>query len=277
MQTNRSVYNVAKMLIKLKRNFQVSYSNYTMMIEKENGDKIKGAASMKSKRFFAAMAKLKKRAKECPDILKGMKEHRIQKHHTSYFNSLFFKQPLFFENIYAVDITNAYPTVLRNEGFINDEIWQYLQKIDKKDRLAAIGSLASKKETNIFEEGRIIASDQTEAETAFIFKYAVNTVDYLINKAVDLSEDETFLFYWFDCLYFTEKPNNLHLIEGLFKANDLELHTKEIKNFYMNKDERNILIQFEERNKKGKFENKVFFLPQTLRPKEFKYLKPKTI
>lgn len=276
METNSSVYNKAKLLIQLKRNFKLSYSNYTMNIEKENGTKFKGAAEAKSIRFFALAKMLEKEVKQKPQLLEEIKNHKVQKWNQNYFYSLLFNSPIYSDEIYAVDITNAYPTVLFNSGLISEELFERINKAPKKDRLAAIGALASKKETVIFEKGKVVDNSKTEKDTSFIFNYCVKFVDYAINKMIDLTEHETFLFYWFDCLYFIEKPKEIKEINNFFKVNGLELHEKKIKEFEMKKDKQNMFISFlEYSNSKSKFERKQFIFPQKLRAQEIEILKRK--
>lgn len=274
METNSSVYNKAKLLIDLKQDFILTLSNYTTKVE--IGEiKHTGAAQRRSNAFFGLSNKLKKEVLSSPE-LDYIKNHSLQKWEQNYFYSLVFNAPIYSDEIFAVDITNAYPSVLKNSGLISESLFKEMNKYSKADKLGALGSLASKKEIITFEKGKPINTEVEEKETAFIFNYCVKYVDKLIYKAMEFTELDSFLFYWFDCLYFIEKPKELNIIKELFKVNGLELHEKQIVDFEMFKNKKEMKIEFKEfSNKKGVFERKIFNIPLKLSNQEIKTLNKK--
>jgi len=111
METNSSVLKKFRLLLRLKKTFTFKFSNYASSIEDEDGNTIsKGAASMKSKQFFGVAKTIEKEVKENPEKLKEIENHPIQNWEQNYFNTLYFKEPIKSETIYAIDITSAYPT-----------------------------------------------------------------------------------------------------------------------------------------------------------------------
>lgn len=109
---------------------------------------------------------------------------------------------------FAIDITKAYWFTAYKECFISGEIFKegLKRKYSKKARLIALGCLATKPLISEFENGTYKNVDVCDLETAPIFykcAEVVNTLMLLLKNTLGID----FLFYWVDCVYFSDRKN----------------------------------------------------------------------
>lgn len=192
--------------------FTLRYTTYTveLICEKLNFDYL-FLTRFQSKRLFLANSLIKR------DIVNS----KIEYPDLTYCDVSFFLQDIertdqYFD-IINIDLSNAYAQVLFIYGFITEDTYNFLLKIPKLDRLAAVGMLASQKRVfNYDKDGEIIFYDKVKAkdklgrETQGIFIFCIKIVgDLMIELARILKDD--FLFFWVDGIYFkkTDKINTL--------------------------------------------------------------------
>jgi len=208
----------------LKKPFVVTVSNYSYKIESEL-IKYNSIHEQKSMKFFAASSKVKSDClkKELPVI---------NKRDLRYFNFELKEENFCHENIYGIDLKNAYATVLLKNGFISKETYGYLSTLSKMDRLGSLGMLAGKKKIISFgANGKEIESESytKKKETENYFFYAVLQVAYLMEECRKMLQDD-FLFSWVDCVYF-KSEESFEMIENFLKDNDFFYHKKYYKKF----------------------------------------------
>ena len=108
------------------------------------------------------------------------------------------------ETIYNVDIKSAYAHVLFNHGLIKPKTFKYMSKLSKKDRLTVVGMLAATKNIYMMEGREIVGYDKTVKDTKNWFLFCVYQTNKLMQECAQII-GASFLFYWVDGIFFTDK------------------------------------------------------------------------
>ncbi len=120
-----------------------------------------------------------------------------------------------FEKAILIDINSAYPTILKNYEIIKEETFNFLMKLKKRERLKAIGSLATQKiKTEYIKGVKQEAEIMPRGEYSDLYFFCA----YEIGEALQFASTilpNSFLFYWFDGIYFRYENN-----EQLYKVMD---------------------------------------------------------
>lgn len=122
-----------------------------------------------------------------------------------YNDVLFFeneiRQDTELDNVTNLDLTSAYATVLRNDYFIQEKTYKYLQGIPKVDRLACVGMFASRKTIFEYSEtGEIANYEIIQSPTTGYFTYCIKVVGDLMLKIKE-AIGSSFLQFWVDGVY----------------------------------------------------------------------------
>ncbi len=187
-----SINKIISYLRKFNIPFRTTLTNYTTTIE-YNGKQIKYITEDMSIRAFAGANKIKKdinefTANEYPSIKKSELVYFDLMKHKIYQG----------ETVYCVDIKSAYATILLNDGFISKETYNYLSTLKKKERLAAVGMLAARKD-NFYFNGRELTGHQKDiSKYENYFWWAVLRTSEIMRK---ISFDSS-VFFWVDGIYF---------------------------------------------------------------------------
>lgn len=182
------------------RAYSLKISNYTLEIVSDLFN-IQYLHSMRSNRCFAAYAKVKSN-------VSNFEIPKVRKHELEYFMHNF-NDNYFSPHVVCIDVRSAYATVLYNDGYISEDTFAYLSKIDKMDRLAAVGMLASKK--NCFEydeQNNLVQYWKEVSELENFFYHCVKRVGDIMNDLKKIAGAD-YLFTWVDGIYL--KPNDEYL------------------------------------------------------------------
>ena len=101
------------------------------------------------------------------------------------------------ENFDIVDLTAAYPTALKNLGYITPETFNKMMKLRKDFRLQVTGMLATQKSIFYFENGKYIDLKIESNPLRNVFFHVCSEVGELLDVMRFVYPD-TFLFYWVD-------------------------------------------------------------------------------
>ena len=239
--------------------FKIYMSNYTTRIKSAAYD-IHFMKSAQPNRVFAAFNMVKS------DVTKKPKP-RVQINKCEYFSEAFLPHDFYSEIIFNFDIKSAYATVLFNEGFISKKTFEFINKLPKQERLAAVGMLAGKKEIyDVDSEGEIQSVETVISETAEYFFYCVKRT-YEIIQGAAFYLGEAFLFSWVDGIYFLQNPDSVDATAKIM----LELYFKE-KNFNVTFEkltEFNVIVKkhyyhcnYRKKDKEGNDEVKTMNVPK---------------
>lgn len=227
--------------------FTLTCSNYTTKVESEIMNK-KFVHSMQSNRVFAAYSKIKSDVKRFapPDIDKAKLNYFYHDFNRS------FDLPV----VYNLDLKSAYATVLLRQGYIEPSTYAYLHTIPKRDRLASVGMLASRKMVFQFDGmGEVIDAVEQVSENENYFYLAVRET-YKIMSTLRAMLGPGYLFTWVDGVYFLSDHRSILQCADYLDSVGFNFTFEELSNFRIRYDDKGIRIDF---NKEGK--PKQFNLP----------------
>ena len=183
----------------LKIPFTIAISNYTTRIKSDAYD-LHFMKTEQSNQTFAAAAKVKK---DC--MLQPLPDVNLSR--LKYYDHLFLNKKTYQKTIYNFDLKSAYAQILLNDNFISQETFNYLKKIPKMKRLAAVGMMAGQKNLyTINEEGETVNREKITSPNANYFFYCVKRMSEIISGAAEILGDG-FLFSWVDGIYFQDGAN----------------------------------------------------------------------
>jgi hypothetical protein len=110
------------------------------------------------------------------------------------------------QEIFKVDIISAYWTYALNMGvlkektniFYEKKFCDYIDKIRKMARLKSLGSCATKKTIQIYEEGELVDTEMFRHHLSPVYKEIQSGVDMFMRK---LSSEYKVYMYWVDCIF----------------------------------------------------------------------------
>lgn len=177
--------------------YTLTETNYTVTITSEFCN-VKFSPTMDKKAFIAgAMVKrdIKRTGLEPPDLI----QRELTYFEFAPDEVLNAKHEL----IYNIDIKSAYATVLLNHSLITQKTFEYMKRLSKKNRLACVGMLASKKE-HYDMIGRETVGKRTEiSDNANWFFFCVNRTSEIMMKCKELAGG-SFLFFWVDGVFISD-------------------------------------------------------------------------
>jgi hypothetical protein len=113
------------------------------------------------------------------------------------------------KQIYNIDIKSAYASNLLANKIITQPTFNYMSSLSKKNRLAAVGMLASKKDVLHYDEnGKCISHEVLTKPTDNWFYYCVLETQKLMLDVKDICGGD-FLFYWVDGIFFTNRDHEI--------------------------------------------------------------------
>lgn len=140
-----------------------------------------------------------------------------------------------FPNILEMDMTKAYYKMARNLDYISEEIYQICLKVPKHIRLRLIGSIATHKIIEKYENKKLkniqITEDEELREIWFHICYEVGKVMEECAEAIQ----DYFIFYWVDGIYFqrdkrfsTKNDPSQQIIQNIFQKSNLDFSVNEL-------------------------------------------------
>jgi len=240
-------------------------SNYTTKIESA-GAIYNFADRLMNAKAFIGYQMIKKDIRE----FTANGEPQINKYDLEYFSTDIVGS-IFKRQAYLVDIKSAYATILLNDGFITEKTFNYINSLPKKDRLAAVGMLASQKNKFNFVGKELISIERIQNPLQNYFWYCVKRTSELMNE---IREENKTLFFWVDGIYFQTLKESRAAQEFL-KREKYKFSEKKLFHFHAETktnqygDEYNKISFFEadkninfEDAKKSELDFKVFTVPK---------------
>lgn len=194
------------------------------------------------------------------EIIENTKDKKIKFHNKKiYFNE--FDSSLRYmvettgdcldiKNVIEMDITKAYYQVAFNLGYISKKFFEVTLKLPKHIRLRLLGSIATKKIIETFENGESVSfkiiEDLQMRDIWFSICYEVGRVMKECSKAIQ----EYFIFYWVDGIYFQRHPKFetkndpvSQIIQKIFQKNSLKYSVTELEKISLQNINNNIMLQ----------------------------------
>ena len=175
--------------------YKIARSTYTLTISSECVN-IKFIQNMQTQRAFIAGNMIKADIKDKPrPIVPDLKYFDFNK------DSILMKAKN--KQVYNIDIKSAYANALKNNGYISDRTFSMLASLSKRDRLASVGMLASKKCWSEYDgTGNAVKYYEEVAPTSSFFFFCVHAINVIMDEIKQAIGDD-FLFYWVDGIFFT--------------------------------------------------------------------------
>jgi len=248
----KSVAHRIRQLRGMKASFKMRQTNYTTVIEFPNGDKEHYLYTLRSRDVFVAHRKIGKEA--IPNYVEADFEG-----HCKYFvlnSERVLDLRMRPQPVYNLDLRSAYPSVLRRFGLISDKTFDYLMRLDKNDRLAAIGMFAGRKTVFTVRDGELMNLEEVESEYKNVFFLPAYVVDEVMSDCMRvLGED--FIYYWFDGIYYTNQ-RRIRDLEGYLGQTGLHWKVHRLSKFKLVDRGEVVDVSFEEPGKGAK----AFSLPR---------------
>jgi hypothetical protein len=219
---NSDVTGFVKSLKRMNIDFITENSNYTFSVKMKNAKHV-FLTEQRGPQFFQAASLLNVFFKGKSEIIEKIKTDPIFNVNTEYFNNRPFLIPFEDDFAWCFDIKSAYPTVLKNSGFLPEDIKGKLDAMPKELRLAALGSLASTKTVIWYEKGKAKSHLIKEKPTKPIFMYCVKNIDFHMQNIAEIL-GKYYIFYWVDGIYFKKDapPHVINKVENYLMENNFE-------------------------------------------------------
>lgn len=127
------------------------------------------------------------------------------------------------EDLRCIDIKSAYWQTALNLGIISKEIYDKGMNVGKVVRLAALGSLAKKKDIWSFDGKELKKMDTVRSEYENLWFAICKKVSDIMNHVVKSIGDD-FVFYWVDGIYVKRSEGLLEKITKIFEEKGYFVH-----------------------------------------------------
>lgn len=216
--------------------------------------------------IYFMQEEMSKKAMICGQMIKkdlsicGIEMPEIERDQLKYFDfnyeKIIHSHDGYFFNI---DIKSAYATALKQ--LISPKTFSYLCSLPKKDRLAAVGMLASRKDLFFYDPAGVCVNHEKQVkETADWFYYCVLEIQKLMDDIIALIGTD-FLFYWVDGIFFRTLDNR-DKIEAYLKEKGYENSFDQCFNFKYYENGNTKHISYKKFNENGNHDFKILHLPK---------------
>lgn len=114
-------------------------------------------------------------------------------------------RPGVYKDVIEIDVNGAYWEIAHRLGYTDRETYKAGKKVEKRDRLVALGSLATVKRIYEFdgENSRSLGEEKNDVTRSYFFHVA-RELDLIMKKVFHLYEQRV-LFYWVDAFFVESK------------------------------------------------------------------------
>jgi len=249
--------NILESLKEQKKTFDVQITGYTTVVKTERQN-IFICEKPNSKKILIAYSKINSDIIKSKYIFPIVDRNKINYYLLKNdFRNLKITDELFFDEIVNIDISGAYAQAMYNFNIISDATFEYLKTVDKVTRLKAVGMIAASKNVFHYEDGKYISDEIIRDEKKRnIFFLLCKKIGDLMTAVADELED-SFLFFWVDGIYFTDK-NKIQNVINIFGENNYSCRVELLNNFSARKKQEDenseiIKIKFNKEDKEKNF------------------------
>lgn len=223
------------------KTFHHIFSNYTNTIELPD-KKIKWVKELRSDRTFVAFRMVKRDVESNPLSQWICKQEWKTE---NYSNADFDDDELDLPHIINIDISSCYPNFLRVERLISQQTFDLLMKLDKNERLPAIGMIAYNRIRYMYKDGYLMNIVQEKSELAPIFFYIVHKVQELFIKLREIA-GQYYIFHWVDGIFlFPDVPGAIiDKIERTIRQCGFDITIESCRDFQWRRKNEVISLEF---------------------------------
>lgn len=241
----KSLHETIGFLVRTKQTFTISMTSYTATL-KIQGDKVKYLYTKDGRvQDFSLVSKIKGQIKKS-----NLHVDNVRTSNVKYF-SLTNLKPCKHKIIYNIDINDCYPTTLKNLGFITKEFHEEISKIEKIKKLKSLGQIATKSTIYEYIDGENTKIYQKSNE---YFRNVWFTICQETGETINECKNniDSFLFFWFDGIYFKNK-NDAEKIKEILTKRGYKFKDEVLKNFEVKKTKSNLIINYDKDGKRKTF------------------------
>ena len=260
-RTTQAVMNAIRFLKLARQDFTVKQSTYTTIIE-ANGKKQKFIQQKRDNTSFIGFNKIKKDIDNFK-FIEQIQNEPILRNPSIYYANRPYIEPVSYPTVINIDLTNAYPTTLKQTGGISTKTFNYLNHQKKTDKLASLGMLAARHDKFIYEKGilkNVESSEPSKYATAFF--YCVKWVDFMMLEAEKIAGID-FLYFWVDGIYLNPMtpPPVIDEILNLFFEFGYKAKIEIVEDFHLKRRDNLLEINFLKTTFEKKKKRKTFQVP----------------
>ena len=213
-QLSGDPYKFMQKLINAKKDFKISLTNSSAKIEIENkvlnfGERWKPKTLGLFSKTNAHLSK-----QELPPIPTEIKYINLTPPESTFE---------VYDNVCALDISAAYHSAAEVLGYFSPELKAAHLEAGKMERLQAFGATAKRAEVFTFINGELNHEEPSENPNRPFFQNCAAYVGEVLEEVRSrLGKD--FIFYWVDCAFFIDTPENRGTAEMLFNSAGFEVH-----------------------------------------------------
>jgi hypothetical protein len=148
------------------------------------------------------------------------------------------------KQVLNIDITSAYATCLLNNGLITEKTYKALKKLPKTERLPCVGMLATSHTAYKYENGECIEVNSFRAETASVFFYLIDEINYLMQN-IQFVLGKHYIFHWVDGIFFDYNTDSATVqeIERYLNDKGYEYKYEDVQDFKVETDNKKLVIK----------------------------------
>ncbi len=151
------------------------------------------------------------------------------------------------KKIYVYDVNHAYLSIIKKYNLISDDLFLKINEFYKTDKtkvMAVIGSVATRKKIDYYENYKLVNTDiKQDKEGLLIWNFIENKLsDIILDFKFNNNNNDNFVYYWFDEIAFnTEIDFDINIFKMnkaiITNRNDIYYYEKkELKRFdFLNK------------------------------------------
>ena len=260
-RTTNAVMNAIRFLKLARQDFTVKQSTYTTIIE-ANGKKQKFIQQKRDNTSFIGFNKIKKDIDNFK-FIEQIQNEPILRNPSIYYANRPYIEPVSYPTVINIDLTNAYPTTLKQTGGISTKTFNYLNHQKKTDKLASLGMLAARHDKFIYEKGILKNVESSEpSKYAAAFFYCVKWVDFMMLEAEKIAGID-FLYFWVDGIYLNPMtpPPVIDEILNLFFEFGYKAKIEIVEDFHLKRRDNLLEINFLKTTFEKKKKRKTFQVP----------------
>jgi hypothetical protein len=141
--------------------------------------------------------------------------------------------------VIKMDISQAYWTTAK-KVFLSEKTYELGSKFKKKNRLKALGALATNYTHKVYQESELVDVYNKRKDTSFLFFYCAKIVDDLMKELMSFTHEFSD-FYWTDCIVLNSKKE--FIIKSVHKiCENYGYHIKYEESFLKYKLEEDVLL-----------------------------------
>lgn len=154
-----------------------------------------------------------------------------------------------------IDLSMAYPYCLWNSGLISKRTFNYLQKLQKHERLPAIGMLATSHVKYFYKDGKCVDFKPYREPTSQVFFHLIDEIQYIMEDIKFILGND-YIFHWVDGVFFNygTSQKKINEVENLLISLNYPYKYEDVVDFRVVRKGDKISVSMTKNNKHKNYE-----------------------